>query len=87
MTAGSGVNKLMSFTVATHIKKALFLFFNFLIMEQILQITSTKANQGLVLGKKKKVVCVSMHPFCLKRNPKITKKIYTTSLKTGLQPQ
>ena len=50
-------------------------------MEQILQITSTKANQGLVLGGKKKGVCVSMHPFCLKRNPQITKKIYTTSHK------
>lgn len=64
MTAGSGVNKLMSFTVATHIKKALFFFFfNFLIMEQILQITSTKANQGLVLGKKKMLFVSQCIPF------------------------
>lgn len=54
-------------------------------MEQIFQITSTGANQGLVLGGKRVFVWLLNVSLLLKKKPfytKITKKSYITSLKS-----
>lgn len=59
-------------------------------MEQILPIISTETNQSLVFEKKKCLCAFSVQSLLLKKKlfyTKITKKNYTTFLKTDLQLQ